>query len=200
MDTYRKLIVVIGMLLIGGCASIPKESPELSQEIGRRVAAMQQAHLSLVHKYFDLKREEINRMFEEEWIPAYAESFFGQPQVSDYWNRLVSEDDREERLRFLTQMGPRMLEEIRSRREAFMEPLDDLEDEIEDSLRAEYQRILSANNTLTSFLSSSSKVVQNRQRYLEMFGVEQQAIDTYIDRADRRSEQIMETIKNAKIK
>ncbi len=193
------LAAILGILLIGGCASIPKESPELSQEIGRRVAAMQEAHLNLIDKYFELKRNEINDLFEEEWIPAYAESFFAQPQVSNYWDKLVAGNDREERLRFLTQLGPRMLEDIRSRRAEFMAPLNELETQVKDSLRGEYRQILSANNTLTSFLANSSKVAENRERYLELFGIEQADVEHYVEQADKQSEKIMQTIRNANL-
>lgn len=193
------LAAILGILLIGGCASIPKESPEFSQEIGRRIIAMQEAHLNLVDKYFELKRNEINELFEEEWIPAYAESFFAQPQVSNYWDKLVAGDDREERLQFLTQLGPRMLEDIRSRRAEFMAPLNELEIQVKDSLRGEYRQILSANNTLTSFLANSSKVAENRERYLELFGIEQADVENYVERADRQSEKIMQTIRNANL-
>lgn len=199
MNTNHLLIVFLGVLLVGGCASIPKESPELSQEVGRRVAAMQEAHLRLVDKYFELKQAEINKIFEEEWIPAYAESFFAQPDVSNYWEKLVTGDDPEERLQFLTRLGPRMLEEIRQRRAEYMAPLNKLETQVKDSLRREYRQILSANNTLTSFLANSSKVAQNRERYLELFGIEQTDIESYVEQADKRSEEIMETIENANL-
>ncbi len=184
---------------MGGCASIPEESPELSHEIGQRVSSMRAAHLTLVHKYFDLKREQVNRIFEEEWIPSYAESFFAQDQVAEYWDRLVSEADAEERLQFLTRLGPKMLDEIRSRRAKYLEPLNRLETAIVDSLEHDYRQILSANNTLTSFLVSSSKVAQNRERYLELFGVEQREIESTIGRIDRRSEEVMEKIRKANI-
>lgn len=199
MGTNRISAVLVIALLMGSCASIPKEAPELSQEIGQRLGAMQETHLAMVNKYFELKRAEVNQIFEEEWIPAYTESFFSQDQVANYWDKLVADDDRKERLQFLTQLGPRMLEEIRKKRAEFMEPLDNLEQQVEDSLRSEYRQILSANNTLTSFLTNSSQVAQNRERYLEMFGVQQNTINDYIDQADKRSEQIMKTIRNTSI-
>jgi hypothetical protein len=199
MRTYRLTAVFIGLLIMGGCASIPKESPELSQEIGKRVADMRTVHINLVHSYFGLKRERVNELFEEEWIPAYAESFFSRDKVSSYWEKLVSEDDKEERVRFLVQLGPPMLDRIRAKRAEYMEPLDRLESQIIDSLQHEYRQILSANNTLTSFLASSSKVVRDRERYMELFGVPQREIDAYIDKIDRRSEEVMETIRNANL-
>lgn len=200
MSTYRRLLVFLLVILFAGsCASIPKEAPALSGEIGKEVSKMHTAHLALVRKYFDLKREQVSRIFEEEWVPAYAESFFSQPQVADYWDKLVSEGDKEERVQFLIQLGPRMLGEIRSKRAEYMKPLDELEARITDSLQYRYRQILSASNTLTSFLMSSSKVAQNRERYLELVGLEQKEVQTYIDRADKRSEQIIETIRKAHI-
>lgn len=192
--------VVISLCLLSvGCASIPKESPELSQKIGERVAAMRSSHLKLLHKYFDLKRDKVNHIFEEEWIPAYAQSFFSQDQVANYWDKLVADDDKEERVQFLIRLGPKMLDRIREKRAEYLKPLNTLEDQIEDSLRSDYRQILAANNTLTSFLSSSSKVAENRDRYLEMFGVEQTKVNSYIDQVDEQSEKIMKAIKNANL-
>lgn len=182
---------------MGGCASIPRESPELSREIGVRVAGMRAAHINLVHTYFDLKRDRVKEIFEQEWIPAYAESFFAQKQVSSYWNTLVSEGDKEERVQFLVRLGPEMLDRIRKRQAEYLKPLDRLESQIIDSLQHEYRQILSANHTLTGFLAHSSKVVENRERYLDLFGMPQHKIDSYIDEIDRRSARIMETIREA---
>lgn len=189
----------MGLLVMAGCASIPKESPELSKEIGKQVADMRVAHINLVHSYFDLKRDRVSQIFEDEWIPSYAESFFSQDKVSGYWEKLVSEDDKEERVRFLVQLGPRMLARIRTKRAEYLEPLNRLETQVIDSLQHEYRQILSANNTLTSFLASSSKVAKNRERYLELFGMPQREIEGYVDKIDRRSEEIMETIRNANV-
>ncbi|MGD8746977.1 MAG: hypothetical protein PVI44_00795 [Balneolaceae bacterium] len=198
MGTNQFWAAFLGIFILAGCASIPREAPGLSQEIGQRMAAMEQAHLNLIHKYFDLKRAKLNEIFEEEWIPAYAESFFSQPQVSDYWDSLVTKNDKEERLHFLTRLGPRMLKRIRAKRSKFMQPLNELEAQVTDSLRSRYRQMLSANNTLTSFLNSSSKIAENRRHYLDMFGVDPD-IDSFLTQADRRSEQIMETIRNANI-
>ena len=198
MGTNRVIAVFLCSLLVG-CASIPKESPELSQEIGQRVAAMRTSHIKLLHKYFNLKRDKVDEIFEKEWIPAYAQSFFSQDQVSDYWNKLVTEDDKEERVQFLIKLGPKMLESIRSKRAEYMEPLNRLEAQVEDSLRRDYRQILAANNTLTSFLSSSSKVAENRNRYLQMFGVEQDKVTGYIDRIDEQTKHVLNTIKNANL-
>lgn len=190
-------LLALALIMLGSCASIPQESPRLSHEIGQRISDMQAAHLTLVHRYFDLKRAQVDSLFQRQWIPAYAESFFGQPQVENYWDRLVTEGDPAERVEFLTRIGPRMLERIRQKRAEYMKPLNQLEAEVVSNLREEYRQMLSANNTLTSFLASSSAVAQNRERYLEWIGIDTEGVANYVDRVDRQSEQIMNTIRHA---
>lgn len=199
MGTNQFTLVLLSLLLFIGCASIPKESPELSHEVGERISAMKEAHLNLVQQYFDLKKEEVKETFEEEWIPAYAESFFSNPETKSYWNSLVEEGDEEERLNFLIQAGPTMLREIREKQNEFLKPLNELESQVEDSLRKEYEQMLSANNTLTSFLSGAAEVAENRQQYLDLFGVQSEAVNNQISKVDERSEEIMKKIKEANI-
>lgn len=53
-------LVVATIMLAGGCASIPKESVVLSQEIGKGIAEGQNAYISLLNRYFDQKKKLID--------------------------------------------------------------------------------------------------------------------------------------------
>lgn len=44
------LVLLLG-LLIFGCASIPPEAPRLSAELGQRIAAIENANLTLLHRF-----------------------------------------------------------------------------------------------------------------------------------------------------
>lgn len=198
MGTNKFIIVLSGLSLLIGCASIPKESPELSHEVGQRISAMKEAHLNLVEQYFDLKKEEVKQTFEEEWIPAYAESFFSHPETKNYWDSLA-DGDEDERAQFLVEAGPTLLKEIREKQNEYLAPLNEMESQVKDSLRREYDQILSANNTLTSFLSGAAEVNENREQYLDLFGVQSGAVDRQISRVEERSAKIMEEIREANI-
>jgi hypothetical protein len=53
--------------MLSGCVTIPPEAPELSSELGNRIANIQDANLTFLHRFFDLKRNEVDCFVQEEW-------------------------------------------------------------------------------------------------------------------------------------
>ena len=110
MKFHKSLITLctVGFfhLLISGCASIPSEATQLSGELGKRISAIEQANINLLHKFFDLKRNEVDRFIGEEWTPEFAKTIFSKPNTKKAWETIVKEDDPEQRLKFLIFVGP----------------------------------------------------------------------------------------------
>lgn len=172
-------------LLLGACVSIPPEAPELSAELGNRISAIEDANITLLNRYFDRKRQDIDEFIEEEWLPEFANNFFSNPSIADVWNTIVRENDKKQRLTFLMKTGPKLQAEVNKARVRLIKPLDDLERRIEQKLRDEYAQARAINNTLTSFLLSASEVAENRNRYLELAGVTDSEIGIIIDKTDK---------------
>ncbi len=179
------LVCMAILMVVMGCATIPSEAPELSNELGKRISAIETANLNLLHKYFDFKRDQIDKFVEEEWVPLFAKNFFENPTISKAWDTVVRENDANERLKFIIKLGPRLQTKINNKRIELIKPLDDLERSIEQKIRDEYNQARAINNTLTSFLLSASKVAENRNRYLEKVGIKEEEINNYIDKTDR---------------
>ena len=177
-------LFLILVLALAGCATIPPEAPELSVELGKRISAIEEANITLLKRYFDFKRSEVDAFIEKEWVPDFANQFFVDPKISSAWNIIVRENDKAENLKFLIKTGPKLQKKINDKRLALVQPLDALERRIEDKIRGEYRQALSMNNTITSFLISASKVAENRNRYLEMAGITDEKIGAAIDKTD----------------
>ncbi len=174
-------LVISLMFLIAGCATIPSEAPELSGELGRRISAIEKANINLLHRFFDFKRDEVDRFIDEEWTPEFAKELFSESAIKNAWDTIVRENDPNERLKFLIHTGPRLQKKINKKRLEMIKPLDDLERRLEQNIRGEYTQARSINNTITSFLASASKLAENRQRYLDMVGVTDEDIGKVID-------------------
>ncbi|MBL4713625.1 MAG: hypothetical protein JKY64_03735 [Alcanivorax sp.] len=179
-----RLLVYVSALTLAGCAAIPPEAPELSAELGRRISAIESSNITLLQRFFDQKREEVDRFIEDEWVPEFANQFFSNETISRAWGTIVREDDREQRLLFLVKIGPKLQERINNKRMELIRPLDELERRIEREIRGEYNQARAINNTITSFLMSSSKVAESRTRYLEMMGVRDDKIGELISETD----------------
>ena len=177
-------LLVIWVITMSGCSIIPSEAPSLSSELGKRISSLESANLTLLNRYFDQKRVEVDRFIQEVWLPEFADEFFQKPFMVNAWNTMVSEDDKKQRLMFLMKTGPKLQEAINRKRIELIQPLDELERYIARNISAEYEQARGINNSITSFLLSAAEVTKNRDRYVEMVGVADDKLATLIDETD----------------
>jgi len=169
------------IIMLSGCATIPPEAPELSSELGNRISNIQDANLTLLHRFFDLKRNEVDRFVQEEWTPVFAEEVFSNPKMKSAWNTIVKENNPTENMKFLIETGPRLQKRINQKRLELIKPLDEIEKRLEQNIRDQYSEALATNNSITSLLFSASKVVENRNRFLQKVGITENQITAVID-------------------
>lgn len=179
------LVLVFVYVFSQGCASIPKEAPELSAELGKRISVLEEANITLLNRYFNLKRENVDKFIVEEWVPTFAQNFFSTPNMQTLWEKIVTENNKQDRLDFILHTAPKLQAKINSKRLELIKPLDDLERLIEQRIRSEYTQARSINNSITSFLYSASKVDENRTKYLNMFGISDTTLTKVINETDK---------------
>lgn len=204
MKRFRQVNVLITImsvfLILSGCASIPSEAPELSAELGNRINAIQDSNLTLLHRFFDLKRADVDRFIQNEWVPTFAEEIFSDPKMKKVWDIIVAENKPSDRLRFLVTTGPKLQERINQKRIELIKPLDDIERRIEEEIRSEYAQARAINNSITSFLLSASQVAENRNRYLAMVAVTDEKVGHTIDRVNDVVSDLLSSAKKAEDK
>ncbi|MCK5823564.1 MAG: hypothetical protein KAG95_06145 [Bacteroidales bacterium] len=191
MKITTKLIILISALFISSCATIPKQAPSLSEELGIKINSLEKSHINLLHSFFNQKREIVDEFIIKEWVPAFTEEFFTNQTIKDAWEEIVSSNNKEDRTKFLTMLTPKLQNKINSKRIELIKPLDNLERELEYKIRNEYNIARSINNSLTGFLYSASKVDENRKRYLEMLGVTDEKIDNALSKTDSLVNQLV---------
>jgi hypothetical protein len=174
MHPYKKIhqfILITISLLMTACVSIPPEAPELSAQLGNRISAIEQSNLTLLHRYFDRKKQDVDEFIQNEWVPEFANQFFAEPAIANVWDQVVAGGNKQDRLKFILKTNPKLQQKINQKRVELIQPLEVLEQRIETKLKADYAQAKAINNSITGFLLSASKVVENRDRYLEMIGV-----------------------------
>jgi hypothetical protein len=182
MKIFSQLFIAV---LVSSCISIPKQAPQLSEELGNRINSLEKSHISLLNSYFEQKRKAVDEFIERTWLPEFASNFFSKPAISEAWNEIVESKDTKDRLDFLVAVGPQLQIVINEKRQELIAPLNDVERQLEQMIRDEYNTTRSINNTLTSFLTSASKVKENQQRYLDMLKITDDKITGAIDQTDR---------------
>jgi len=183
----KYLMIMSGLLLLtsAGCVSIPKAAPELSVELGKRISSIEDSHIALLRKYMDEKRSRVDEFLIKEWVPLFAKELFSETNIQRAWTGVCTSGTEEDRLKFMTLLGPKIQQNINHKRLELIRPLDDLEKTIERKLRDEYMRAKAINNSITSFLVSAAEVAENRDRLLDMLGVKDNKISDALDETDK---------------
>ncbi|PSJ17441.1 hypothetical protein [Nitrosomonas supralitoralis] len=178
-------VMLAALLLLTGCASIPPDAPELSAQLGTRISSLEAAHVRLMQEFFREKRLRIDDFVQDVWVPIFAQEFFGDPKVDMVWKQVVQSQDAKDRLRFLVLTGSKLQARINQKRIELIQPLDELEMQIRNKLKLEYDQARAINNSLTAFLQSASRVEENRKRYLDMMSVTTADIDKFVNQTDQ---------------
>ena len=99
-------LVILVAFALGGCASIPRESVELSKEVGMGIAESQRSYTGLLNAYFASKKQQIDQWIENEYLPEYLSNIqarlkkAGQPatlspqQLRDVLRDVIVERDQ----------------------------------------------------------------------------------------------------------
>ncbi|MBZ9728681.1 hypothetical protein LB467_03195 [Salegentibacter sp. JZCK2] len=169
------------LVLFSSCASIPREAPLLSRELGMQIQELESSHLNLVKLYFNKERSQIKNFIDEQWLPVYAGNFFENENISKVWEQVVESNDKNDRLEFIVRTSPVLQQEVNNKYRELTEPLDRLEAELMLAIQDKYSNLKSINNTLTSYLFSATEVEENRQRYLDIIGVTDQKVNSAIN-------------------
>jgi len=199
MDAKPKIaFLLMGFLLILGCATIPSEAPQLSAQLGTRISAVEAPHRRLLTDFFNEKRRRVDEFIQEEWIPLFAKELFSDPTIAGTWDEVVRSQEMGDRVKFILIAGPKLQKKINEKRLELIQPLDELERTIASRLKNEYDQMRAINNSLTSFLVSASKVEETRRRYLELVGISEKPFDDFINETDQAITELTGVGKTAK--
>jgi hypothetical protein len=193
MNIRRSLfaLVIVLFFVTLGCVSIPRETVQLSSELGMLISESRSAHLALVRQYMSEKRERIDEFMFREWIPEFARQVFKQENIEKEWERIVGSNDRVERLEFVTGLGVRLQQKINSKRQEVMKPVNELELLLVARINDHYDEMLAANSSLTVFLESASKVKAIEQEMMKKLHIDDK-LSRMISSADKVVDKIIE--------
>lgn len=90
-------LILLAASAATGCVRMSRATPQLSAELGSRIAEMQGLHQLTLTRFFDAERQRVEEFMDREWIPLFLRNFLG---TSGLLNDLaaagrVSEADRE---------------------------------------------------------------------------------------------------------
>lgn len=148
------------LLTLSSCASIPRQSVELSQELTQMIMTSRKSHLELLDAYTSLRQDQAERFLEEQWIPSFTARFVEESNVLNY---IEKAETPEQKGAEMIEFAQAALPIISERRNAMFDVIEGIDLIVRNRIDAHYQEILNINQSLTAHLASAAKVGEIRQ-------------------------------------
>lgn len=153
------LVAASLLSLVSGCASVPRESVELSYTLGQDLEALHQSHRDLIVRYFDALRSQINSAIDQIFIPTYINDFVTSGKLIQH-----AQNQRADLIEAWARIAVKRID--RERRER-LQPLYESERELLASVNDAFDKAVRANATITAQLSSVVKTQHAQDELLE---------------------------------
>ncbi len=159
------LLLCLGILVVPGCASVPKETVELSMSIGDDLRELHTGYGNTVRLYFEQLRRRGLTVIDETWVPAYLDSFVEGGDLRG----IVAAEDWDD----LGAWAQAAIEDIDAKRSGFVDSLSVRETAMLMKIDDAFARTMNANANVTAYLQSLLKVEGMQDQMLRMAGLEE---------------------------
>ncbi len=170
-----KLIVIMFMVLLAGCAQVPKEAVELSATVGRDLSEMRKSHVALVDLYYSELLNDINSFIDNVYLPYQIQ----RTLADDVWKHEMlsaiesaSQPDptgskQKESFEKIEAFLLIIQEEVDAYRKIKLKPVQNQYASVLSSINSSYDQIHYANSIVTGHLASVVKVHDTQNEILE---------------------------------
>lgn len=186
----RVALVVLVVLIAGGCAQVPKEAVELSSTVGKDIAVAHKAHAQLATVLFEKMKSDVNRFVDNVYAPNQIRAaMLRQKELADSsdpdkrkkslllaihaaFKPGASEQLQAKTLKGMESLVTKIRKDVEKMRKDLLGPLEEQEKTVLGAINRSYQQIHYANSIVTGHLASVVKVHEVQSDLLAEFGVE----------------------------
>jgi hypothetical protein len=152
-------LLIAPVILTSGCASVPKESVELSYALGEDLESLHQSYKILITGYFDYLRSDVNSAVDRVFFPAYINDFVKTGELIEH--------AKNENHALVEAWARIAVETVDRERIDRIEPINQAERELLFSVNEAFDKAVRANSTITAHLNSIRKVDEVQDKFLE---------------------------------
>lgn len=172
---FSSIAMMLFVVIITGCAQVPKESVELSATVGRDLSEMRKSHVALVKIYYEGLINDINQFIDNVYLPYQIQKTLSDPMLKQDMLASIEAASREdstgqsqkdafEKLKFFHLI---IHEEVEDYRKLKLAPVQEQYQSVLSGINASYDQIHYANSIVTGHLASVVKVHDSQNEILE---------------------------------
>ncbi len=166
------VLAVFGFALtISACATVPKETIELSNTVGRDLEEVHRSHRALAALLFDIMEKDITEFINEIYAPAYIKKFAVEYKLDDMVKGIVATAPNN-LLPVLVRFVEKSNESIEKKRAELLNPIKAQRNQVINDIDASYRQLQAAQALIAGHLASIRKVYDAQNEVLKSVGLE----------------------------
>jgi hypothetical protein len=179
----KNLVIVAGILLLPGCATIPKETVSLSESLGNDLQALHESHRNCMEVYYRNIKGSINSFIDDVYAPFIIHNTLTKELEnykkggSSFYKAIESagqkggKKDSDDVLNSMFDFLASARDQIEKKRNEYLFPIVKQENELILSVDQAYEKAIQANSTITGFLQSARKAKGSQQEAISHAGI-----------------------------
>jgi hypothetical protein len=172
---FTKVVALVVLLGVTGCAQVPKEAVDLSATVGRDIAEIRKSHIALVDIYYKGLLKNINLFIDNIYLPYQIQKTLSDSAIKqDMLSAIESasrpdaagqrQKDAFEKIKIFHLV---VHEEVEGYRKIKLKPIEDEHKSVLNDINQSYEQIHYANSIVTGHLASVVKVHHTQNEILE---------------------------------
>lgn len=165
------IVFLLCTLALAGCQSVPNESVELANTVGRDLEEIHRTHLALAELHFNQQIDRANEFIDETYRPAYIEEFAREFRLGKKVETIVDRDP-EKLLPVLTRFVKVANERIEAKRATLVDPIRAQRNAVIAEINTAYRQVHAAQAVVTGHLASIRDVREVQNEMLAGIGLD----------------------------
>lgn len=109
-------LAMYSVLCLVSCATMSKESIELSANLDRQISMLKSANAALIDSVYSAKERNVTDYLDNDWYPAYVRNMFETETVSAMWSLGLESEDVETRMEVMKLITKQAMDNYKAER------------------------------------------------------------------------------------
>lgn len=157
----RLYLIVAAIILLAGCATIPRASVDLSIQLEQQLYALKQANESVINSVFEAKEQNMIAHIDNKIFPAYLDGLFKDSSIQNIWDEMVANNNDEERLEVIVWLNKNVQKKYKETKDSLLLPIKEERARVLKSFNDEFNVAIRMNNTVTRNIASANAIQES---------------------------------------
>lgn len=157
----RLYLIVAAIILLAGCATIPRASVDMSIQLEQQLYALKQANESVINSVFEAKEQNMIAHIDNKIFPAYLDGLFKDPSIQNIWDEMVANNNDGERLEVIVWLNKNVQKKYKETKDSLLLPIKEERARVLKSFNDEFNVAIRMNNTVTRNIASANAIQES---------------------------------------